>query len=444
MEITAGGRSVVNSNIEQEIHVVDDENSKFPLLLSILGKAFNEDPNTQVLIFVDRQENADALFKELLKRAYPCLTIHGGKDQSDRGSSMEDFKHGDIPILIATSVAARGLDVPSLPLVINFSVPNHLEDYVHRVGRTGRAGRQGKAITFITLAQERYAGDLVRALVSSNTAVPEPLKALASSFDEKVKAGTERAHGGGFGGKGLDRIDMERDRAISVQKQAYGEAESEDEQELVELEGELVATDTKPPTSPALKETLPEPSKATAPSPVTWGRKRKSAELDGKLAELQKRINARIEETSPIPETRDVIAEINARFGSVASVVQPGPGAIVPIIGIVGGVSQVSGYRCEIDINDFPQYARYKVMTKDLVSTVQDATHTSIVVRGSYIDPSSATKMQGEKRLHMMIEGQSDRGVQIARDELLNVLREETENAVARGSVDVSVRYSVV
>lgn len=92
---------------------------------------------------------------------------------------MNDFKSGDIPMLIATSVAARGIDVKELSLVINYECPNHMEDYVHRVGRTGRAGQKGTAYTFITPEQERFAGDIVKALTHSHTVVPEALQELA-------------------------------------------------------------------------------------------------------------------------------------------------------------------------------------------------------------------------------------------------------------------------
>ena len=77
------------------------------------------------------------------------MSLHGGKDQSDRESTITDFKSDVCNVLIATSVAARGLDVKDLHLVVNYDVPNHHEDYVHRVGRTGRAGNKGTAVTFI-------------------------------------------------------------------------------------------------------------------------------------------------------------------------------------------------------------------------------------------------------------------------------------------------------
>ena len=110
------------------------------------------------------QDVCDELFHELLKHGYPCLSLHGGKDQADRDSTINDFKNGIMTLMIATSVAARGLDVKELVLVVNYDVPTHYEDYVHRCGRTGRAGRKGTALTFICPEEERHAPELVKAL----------------------------------------------------------------------------------------------------------------------------------------------------------------------------------------------------------------------------------------------------------------------------------------
>ena len=131
VEVVVGGRSVVCSDVTQIVEV-RDEDSKFLRLLEILGNTFEEDETAKVLIFVDRQESADTLLGQLLKRGYPCTTLHGGKDQNDRDSTIADFKSGDANILIATSVAARGLDVKKLKVVVNYECPNHMEDYVHR------------------------------------------------------------------------------------------------------------------------------------------------------------------------------------------------------------------------------------------------------------------------------------------------------------------------
>lgn len=179
LEITVGGRSVVAAEIDQIVEV-RAEDTKFNRLLEILGQMYNEDAEARTLIFVDRQEAADSLLRELMRKGYLCMSLHGGKDQIDRDQTIADFKSGVVPIVIATSVAARGLDVKQLKLVINYDAPNHMEDYVHRAGRTGRAGNKGTCVTFITEEQERYSVDLYRALKASNANVPKDLEDLAS------------------------------------------------------------------------------------------------------------------------------------------------------------------------------------------------------------------------------------------------------------------------
>lgn len=134
-----GGRSVVCQDVKQEVVVIEEED-KFLKLLELLGIYYEKG---SVLVFVDKQDSADKLLSELMKHSYSCMALHGGIDQFDRDSTIVDFKAKKFNLLIATSVAARGLDVPGLILVVNYDCPNHYEDYVHRCGRTGRAGNAG-------------------------------------------------------------------------------------------------------------------------------------------------------------------------------------------------------------------------------------------------------------------------------------------------------------
>ena len=153
IEISVGGKSVVCKDIEQHVHIVEEE-KKFLKLLELLGM-HNSDGSA--IVFVDKQEHADSLLKDLMNASYSsCGSLHGGIDQYDRDSTITDFKAGRMKILVATSVAARGLDVKQLVLVVNYDCPNHYEDYVHRCGRTGRAGNKGFAHTFITEDQGKH------------------------------------------------------------------------------------------------------------------------------------------------------------------------------------------------------------------------------------------------------------------------------------------------
>lgn len=126
-------------------------------------------------------------------------------DQQDRDQTIADFKNKVRTILIATSVAGRGIHVNNLVLVINYDCPNHLEDYVHRVGRTGRAGNKGTAITFITPQEEQYAGDMVKALKQSKMPIPAELQKLADTFEKKVKEGNAKHRVSGYHTKGYGK-----------------------------------------------------------------------------------------------------------------------------------------------------------------------------------------------------------------------------------------------
>merc|ERR1711963_1077743 len=169
---------------------------------------------------------------ELYKHSYPCMALHGGIDQHDRDSIISDFKKGDCRLMIATSVAARGLDVKELILVVNYNCPNHYEDYVHRCGRTGRAGNKGFAYTFITAEQEKYAGEIIRALEASEATVPEDLSQLYEKYKEEAKAaGKSIKSSSGFSGKGFKFDETEAQLANdrkNLQKAALGLHDSDD------------------------------------------------------------------------------------------------------------------------------------------------------------------------------------------------------------------------
>lgn len=231
IEVQVGGRSVVCKEVEQHVAVLDDE-AKFFKLLELLG---HYQELGSIIVFVDKQENADILLKELMKASYSCMSLHGGIDQFDRDSTILDFKSGRVKLLIATSVAARGLDVKQLILVVNYDCPNHYEDYVHRCGRTGRAGNKGFAWTFLTPEQGRYAGEIVRALELSNANVPDDVRSLWDQYKATQEAEGKKVHtGGGFSGKGF-KFDENEANAVKenkkMQKAAMGIQDSDDEEE---------------------------------------------------------------------------------------------------------------------------------------------------------------------------------------------------------------------
>ena len=120
-----------------------------------------EDGLTNAIIFCNRKRDVADLFRSLKRHDFSVGALHGDMDQRSRMAMLDDFKNDKITLMVASDVAARGLDIPAVSHVFNFDVPIHAEDYVHRIGRTGRAGREGKAFTLVGRGDERYVDDIV-------------------------------------------------------------------------------------------------------------------------------------------------------------------------------------------------------------------------------------------------------------------------------------------
>lgn len=116
--------------------------------------------DNKIIVFVLYKKEAVRVEENLKRTGWDCVSIHGDKSQHERNSAYEQFKSGAVGLLIATDVAARGLDIPNVEYVINYTFPLTLQDYVHRIGRTGRAGKTGIAHTFFTILEKNLAGDL--------------------------------------------------------------------------------------------------------------------------------------------------------------------------------------------------------------------------------------------------------------------------------------------
>jgi len=140
------------------------------LLVDAEGEAL-----TNGIVFCNRKRDVDIVAKSLKKHGYDAGPIHGDLDQSIRTRTLEGFRNGELRLLIASDVAARGLDIPSVSHVFNFDVPIHSEDYVHRIGRTGRAGRSGKAITLSVPADEKYLEKVEELVGKAITVIDSPL-----------------------------------------------------------------------------------------------------------------------------------------------------------------------------------------------------------------------------------------------------------------------------
>ena len=151
-----------NSTAQKVSHKVYnvDKNDKTTLLIKLI-----KDGNwTQVLVFTRTKHGANKLTEKLVKAGISAAAIHGNKSQGARTKALQNFKDNSIKILVATDIAARGLDIPLLPHVINYELPNVPEDYVHRIGRTGRAGANGEAISLVCSEETEYQSEIEKIL----------------------------------------------------------------------------------------------------------------------------------------------------------------------------------------------------------------------------------------------------------------------------------------
>jgi ATP-dependent RNA helicase DDX3X len=174
--LAVGRVGSTSSNITQRI-VWADEHDKLPGLVNIL------ESNSQqlVLVFVETRRSCDELERYLQQKNFPAISIHGKKSQSERERALQQFRSGQKQILVATAVAARGLDISNVKMVVNFDVPNDIDDYVHRIGRTGRAGTCGEAISFFNEKNRPLANELLNLLKEAQQIVPDFLQRMADS-----------------------------------------------------------------------------------------------------------------------------------------------------------------------------------------------------------------------------------------------------------------------
>ncbi|KAF3056585.1 Pre-mRNA-processing ATP-dependent RNA helicase PRP5 [Daldinia childiae] len=427
VEITVGGKSVVAPEITQVVEI-REENTKFVRLLELLGVLYDRDEDARALIFVERQEKADDLLKELLRKGYPCMSIHGGKDQIDRDSTIIDFKAGVIPVLIATSVAARGLDVKQLKLVVNYDAPNHLEDYVHRAGRTGRAGNKGTAVTFITRDQENCAPGIAKALEQSGQEIPPELDEMRKAFRDKVKSGKAKDQSG-FGGKGLERLDQEREAARLRERKSHRTEGEEEEEKKEEKNGEDKKGDKALSAIQTASSGIISRDAAAAAAP--------KIDLEPKFTIHKREEPAPSASASnPLDKVSSAINAINARLGRAG---QLRPGQPIDNKGPDAGA-----FHATLEINDFPQKARWAVTNRTNVAKILEATGTSITNKGTFYRPGQEVPPDGEPKLYILVEGDTELMVANAMAELTRLLKEGTIAAAdADNRAPIGGRYTV-
>uniref|UniRef100_A0A4W4EYB2 RNA helicase n=1 Tax=Electrophorus electricus TaxID=8005 RepID=A0A4W4EYB2_ELEEL len=179
--LAVGRVGSTSENITQKVVWVE-ESDKRSFLLDLLN-ATGKDSLT--LVFVETKKGADALEDFLYREGYACTSIHGDRSQRDREEALHQFRSGRCPIMVATAVAARGLDICNVKHVINFDLPSDIEEYVHRIGRTGRVGNLGLATSFYNDKNSNITKDLLDILVEAKQEVPSWLESLAFEHQHK-------------------------------------------------------------------------------------------------------------------------------------------------------------------------------------------------------------------------------------------------------------------
>src|SRR4051794_16977971 len=197
--LSVGRVGSTSENITQKIEYVEDEDKR-SVLLDLLHSSLTADKGL-TLVFVERKHMADTLCEFLINRRFPASAIHGDRTQRERERALELFRTGRTPILVATAVAARGLDIPNVTHVINYDLPTDIDDYVHRIGRTGRAGNTGVSTAFFNRGNKNIVRDLIDLLREANQEIPHWLESVAheSSFGGTTYRGGRGGRGGGRG-----------------------------------------------------------------------------------------------------------------------------------------------------------------------------------------------------------------------------------------------------
>lgn len=483
LEVQVGNKIGVNSDIKQIIEV-HEESQKYLRLLQLLGVWYEKG---NVLIFVDSQDKCDDLFKELLTAGYACVSLHGGKEQIDRDHVLSEFKQLIKPVMIATGVAGRGLDVPEIVCVVNYSCPDHMEDYIHRVGRTGRAGRKGTAYTFISQAEEQYSGMCMEVHEALDKEPSEALKALHQDYLQK--SGKARKGGkNGFTGKGFkfDGTEMSVSQKMAAEQQKKYALETGESVGAGAVDEGVDGGD------------LDDPQALLASASVGAMNEVVSGDSGNALADALERARVLLKKNHshldlPPPSVLDrsplgaipLPAPCVTSTGSIDSAKAKQLAALIgsqltelKTQGFVstGGRAERNGgaragsvthFMTMIYINDYPMNVRKKVTTKVYMDEIVERTGVAFLARGSHLTAGAATRAAAEEvtkfegvisknaaemmqtdipGLHLIIEAESANQVRQARAEVMMVIQQEMLKAggSSERATTTQGRYQIV
>ena len=416
VEILVGLKGQGAKNIEQHVEIIK-KNKSFLRLLEVLEKYID----ICTIIFVDVQSEAIELWKELFKKGFSCCLLYGQMDQEDRIDNLEDFKKGKKNILVTTSICARGLDVPRCGLVINFRCPNHMEDYIHRIGRTGRAGKKGISYTFIDPDEEDlYAEDIIRVLEISNQEISDELKEVARNYRRKLLRGeAEKFRISGYLGRGYKFNKLEKEKKkIEIKLLTTGENEQYlDDNELEKNKNELKlikeeendSEKNKDSESKALvikKKSLIEQHKERVKL-MRRDPKAKQIALDIGMKAAKAAFIAGKTEEEIIPIVQDAITKALANYKPSVSL-KEGTENASKIIEEWEAIDNQKKhiFSCEFEINDYPSVIRNKYTKKEFLKQIGENEDVDIVQRGTICE-AGKNLLPGHKPLQLLIKGKT-------------------------------------
>lgn len=199
--IEAAQRNATADTVAQKVYPVDRERKR-----ELLAHLITENNWYQVLVFTRTKHGANRLAEQLDKQGISSMAIHGNKSQSARTKALSEFKSGRLQVLVATDIAARGIDISELPYVVNFELPNVAEDYVHRIGRTGRAGCVGEAVSLVCIDEHKLLAGIEKLI---NRSLPSEVLA---GFEPDPRISAEPIINGrnGSGGRGRQNAGSQR------------------------------------------------------------------------------------------------------------------------------------------------------------------------------------------------------------------------------------------
>ncbi|OBZ85424.1 ATP-dependent RNA helicase dbp2 [Choanephora cucurbitarum] len=200
IQVTVGSLSLsASNNVSQTVEICTEQEKRGKLITQLERIMESPENERKTIIFTSTKRTADDITRFLRQDGFPALAIHGDKQQNERDWVLNQFRSGGHPIMVATDVASRGIDVKDVKYVINYDFPTNIEDYVHRVGRTGRGGNTGHSFTYFTTENARQARELVDILNQTNQYVDPRLQMMVQSRGSGGGRGGGR---GGFRGRG--------------------------------------------------------------------------------------------------------------------------------------------------------------------------------------------------------------------------------------------------